>query len=88
MVWFAVAAIVIVVVLSAVAAHNAIGRRGKEWADDPHWVGGIFFHDRSDKRLFVPKRFGFGWTPNFAHPASWLVVVLPLLIALLASLRS
>lgn len=87
MIGFAIAAIVIVVVLSAVAAHNAIGRRGKEWADNPHWVGGIFFFDREDKRVFVPKRFGFGWTPNFAHPASWLVLALPLVIALLAAVR-
>ena len=84
---FAIALIVIVVVLSAVAAHNAIGRRGREWADDPHWVGGIFFFNRDDKRAFVPKRFGLGWTPNFAHPISWLLVALPLVIALLATLR-
>ena len=79
------AVIILVVVLTSVAAHNSLRRRDVDNAD--HWVMGIFFFDRSDSRFFVPKRFGFGWTPNFAHPASWLVLALPLVIALIATLR-
>ena len=39
----------------------------------------MFYADRDDSALFVPKRFGIGWTINLGHPAGW-----PLLITLLA----
>ncbi len=34
----------------------------------------IFAADRNSKALFVPKRFGIGWTLNFRHPASWVIL--------------
>ncbi len=34
----------------------------------------IFYWNPKDKRLFVPKRYGYGWTINFANP--WAVVAL------------
>jgi hypothetical protein len=61
---------------------------------DPHqdnnqfWVAGIFYVNRNDPHLMVPKRSGLGVTFNFAHPAAWgllggLIVLLILLIVLL-----
>ena len=35
------------------------------------WVAGGFYVNRSDPRLFVEKRFGLGWTLNFAHTIAW-----------------
>jgi uncharacterized membrane protein len=42
---------------------------------DEGWKG-IFYSNRDDPALFVPKRFGIGYTLNFANPWSWAVLVL------------
>ena len=43
------------------------------WHDDPaNWKLGIFYFNKEDTRLFPPKRFGIGWTINFANPNSIL----------------
>ncbi len=47
----------------------------------------IFYWNPKDKRVFVPKRYGFGWTINFGNPWSVLslitiMVVIELLIKL------
>lgn len=60
------------------------GKRGQAArTDDEHWFGGIFYCNREDSRIFVPKRFGLGIgrTLNFAHPVSWAVVLVPVIIA-------
>ena len=55
---------------------------------DEHWKGGVFYVNRDDAALFVPKRFGIGYTLNFGHATAWvimgLVLVLPLILALFA----
>jgi len=39
------------------------------------WRFGIFYYDRDDQRLWVPKRIAaLGWTVNFAHPGSWIIL--------------
>ncbi len=43
--------------------------------DDEHWWLGMFYVNRGDASIFLPKRFGFGWTLNFARPAAWALVV-------------
>jgi hypothetical protein len=35
--------------------------------------------------MLAPKAFGWGWTLNFAHPGSWLVLGLALAVALIAA---
>jgi len=42
------------------------------------WKGGLFYVDKADPALFVPKRSGLGYTFNFGHP--W---ALPLTVLLL-----
>jgi len=37
---------------------------------------GLFYYDRADRRLWVPKVLGIGWTINFAHPMAWPVMLL------------
>ncbi len=50
------------------------------------WRAGIFYVDRSDPALFVPKRSGYGYTFNFGNPIAMLLTlalfVLPLTVAL------
>ena len=43
--------------------------------DDEHWKLGIFYWNSADASVFVPKRFGIGWTINFARPAAWAAIV-------------
>ena len=54
--------------------------------DDRYWSGGIFYNNPDDPALFVPKRFGLGWTMNFGHPRAKLVLLGMLLLVLLPPL--
>ena len=56
--------------------------------EDRYWKGGIFYVNREDPSIFVAKRFGVGWTLNFANPRGYVVFVLPLVILLLISIFS
>lgn len=38
--------------------------------DDEHWILGVFYVNREDPAVFVPKRFGVGWSCNWARPLS------------------
>lgn len=42
--------------------------------DDRFWKGGVFYYNPENPAFWVPKRFGVGWTLNFAHPGSWIVI--------------
>lgn len=46
--------------------------------DDAYWRAGLFYVNRSDPAVLVPKRFGVGWTLNLGNPWSWLILSLPL----------
>lgn len=45
----------------------------------------IFYWNPKDKRVFVPKRWGYGWTINFANPFSILALFLIVVIILVIS---
>lgn len=47
--------------------------------EDAHWRYGLFYVNREDESVWVPKRSGLGYTLNFAHPIAWLVLGLILL---------
>lgn len=59
---------------------------------DAMWhAGGLFYYNPSDASVLVAKRYGWGWTLNFARPAAWvymasvgafviLVTVLPVVL--------
>ena len=48
--------------------------------DDTNWKAGVFYMNRDDRSLLVPKRFGYGYTLNFGHLATWMVLVLPIIV--------
>jgi len=52
-------------------------------ADDRYWNAGVFYNNPDDPALFVPKRFGIGWTLNFGHPQGRFVLIGSLLVLLL-----
>lgn len=53
-------------------------KKGKhhQWHNDPsNWIWGVFYYNREDKRIFIPKRIPvMGWTINFANATSILVM--------------
>lgn len=52
--------------------------------DDRYWKLGQFYVNKNDPSIFIEKRFGVGWTNNWAHPLSWIltvgIITLPLII--------
>ena len=59
-------------------------RTGAVFRDDErNWYAGVFYNNPDDPALFVPKRFGLGWTLNFGHPQAKLFLVGMLLVVLL-----
>jgi len=51
--------------------------------DDQFWKLGQFYVNKNDPSFFVEKRFGVGWTVNFAHPIVWLILLIILVIPFL-----
>lgn len=50
--------------------------------DDHYWKWGLFYYNPNDPAIWIEKRFGIGWTLNFANPlAVGVLVVLLLVIA-------
>lgn len=43
--------------------------------DDEHWKLGILYWNPDDASVFLPERFGIGWTINLARPAAWAALV-------------
>jgi uncharacterized membrane protein len=39
---------------------------------DARWHAGLLYYNPTDAAVIVPKRYGFGWTLNFARPAALL----------------
>jgi uncharacterized membrane protein len=54
--------------------------------DDRYWEKGIRYTNLDDPAMFVPKRFGLGWTLNFGHPQAKLVLIGTALLVLLPPL--
>lgn len=54
-----------------------------DYDEDAHWIGGLIYFNKNDPSIFVEKRFGVGWTLNFANPIGYLIILLPLAIILL-----
>ncbi|GAA4494940.1 DUF5808 domain-containing protein [Actinoallomurus oryzae] len=65
----------------------AAGRAGTVNRDDDRLYRlGIFYYNPDDPAVFVPKRFGFGWTLNLARPVTWLIGGLLLVMVLIGAL--
>lgn len=46
------------------------------------WKWGVIYYNPNDSAIWVEKRNGCGWTVNFAHTISWLIIVMILAIPL------
>ena len=47
--------------------------------EDRFWKLGVFYFNRNDPSVMVERRFGIGYTVNFAHPLAWVIMLLPVL---------
>jgi uncharacterized membrane protein len=56
--------------------------------DDRYWHGGLFYLNRDDGALLVPRRFGIGWTLNLGNPKTAILLTgVAAIIGLLITLR-
>ncbi|MEZ5356168.1 MAG: DUF5808 domain-containing protein [Bryobacteraceae bacterium] len=53
---------------------------GGDSTPDRCWYWGQFYYNRADPALMVEKRFGVGYTLNFANPVSWLFLAIPVAV--------
>lgn len=51
--------------------------------DDERWRLGLFYVNREDPSVVVPRRFGIGWAMNWGNPKSWGLAAL--LVAAIAA---
>lgn len=54
------------------------------------WIGPFYYNPR-DPELWVEKRYGIGWTLNFARSASWFIlgaILIPALVTPLLAVRT
>ncbi len=49
--------------------------KGEILDDDDRWVLGMFYYDPANPSVFVEKRVGIGYTPNYGRPAAWLMTI-------------
>ena len=75
----AILAVFVLAVQSGGSRSGSASESGRSIPDDC-WKYGVFYFNRDDPALFVPKRFGLnlGYTLNFANRWSWVVLVVSL----------
>ena len=52
--------------LRHMTASNAL-----DYDEDERWHLGVFYVNREDPSLVVPRRFGIGWAMNWGNPKAW-----------------
>lgn len=57
-----------------------------DYDEDENWKLGLFYFNKSDPSIFVEKRFGVGWSLNFANPIGYAIVFIPLVLVLLIAI--
>lgn len=72
---------------SRIKLNDSIAQSKVAVADqDQYWKAGVFYWNYNDPAIFVEKRFGVGWTMNFARPLSWLLIIGILVLVLVPTL--
>jgi Family of unknown function (DUF5808) len=68
--WIILAPLIFIAVMSLIP----LLARSQKPSDPNSWKAGIFYVNRNDPALFVPKRIGIGYTINFGNPWAWFVL--------------
>lgn len=69
---------ILAILVSLLRYHQGPGDR----APDSCWKFGIFYYNPSDPSVFIPKRFGIGYTFNFGNRWTWILlggVIVPII---------
>ena len=64
------------------AARDGGAKQRSGGSPESRWKAGIFYVNPDDPAIFVEKRFGIGYTLNFARPMSWFILGLSILAPL------
>ena len=75
--FFLYEAILLAILISTITFYNTIITkkwRNKVINEAECWKWGMFYYNPLDKRIFLPKRTGLGFTLNFAHPVSTVIM--------------
>ena len=76
--------LVLIFIITTIIRTARLSRKIKSLSSDDHteryWKAGTFYYNSDDSSLFVEKRYGLGWTINFAKPLAWLIILLILLM--------
>jgi uncharacterized membrane protein len=70
-------AILLTILISTITFYNTIITkkwRNKVINEAECWKWGMFYYNPLDKRIFLPKKTGLGFTLNFAHPVSIVII--------------
>ncbi|QHW31513.1 DUF1648 domain-containing protein [Paenibacillus rhizovicinus] len=71
-------------IVGLVVTVRRLGLKGQSAGGDgdgAHWLaGGGLYYNPKDPAVFVPKKYGIGWTVNFGRPMGWIVVITLILI--------
>ena len=59
------------------------GAAGGDGTPDGAWKAGMFYCDRDDPALWVPARFGMGYSLNFGNRWAWVILAATVLMAAL-----
>jgi uncharacterized membrane protein len=54
--------------------------------DDRYGLGGLLYVNRDDPAWLVPKRVGYGWTINFGHRGTFVIIGLLVLLVVMGPL--
>ncbi|RAP74428.1 DUF5808 domain-containing protein [Paenibacillus montanisoli] len=56
------------------------------------WLAGGIYYNPQDPAVFVPKKYGIGWTINFGRPAGWLafaaLIAIPVIIVVVVAVMT
>ncbi|WP_339285969.1 DUF5808 domain-containing protein [Paenibacillus sp. FSL R5-0486] len=56
--------------------------------DDDYWKLGFIYFNANDPSLTIEKRYGIGWTINFARPLSWVLLLFIIAIVVISIVLS
>ncbi|RAW19079.1 hypothetical protein DC345_02775 [Paenibacillus taichungensis] len=70
--------------------HQEERERSKEQPvnNDDYWKLGFIYFNANDPSFTVEKRYGIGWTINFAHPLSWVLLLFIIAIVVISRFLS
>lgn len=68
---------------SRIAIESGEKREVIDRDDDQYWKLGQFYYNKEDPSLFIEKRFGIGWTINFARPLAWITLLVIIALSII-----